>query len=138
VSHTAYQYPFALALADCLQHGGKEWTASLLKAIGELSNVAGGHARAYYEMAPRSVVARLTPQLVAGFDTYGFDEGGGFPELARLHAGDLPGSEFWIGGEIVRSLSKEQRERLAGEKAHLNDNPQVLLHELAAAALKDG
>ncbi|HRI06224.1 MAG TPA: type I-B CRISPR-associated protein Cas7/Cst2/DevR, partial [Nannocystaceae bacterium] len=80
VAHTAYQYPFALALRDCAEGKGPEWTRALLKAIGELSDVAGGHARSYYEMAPRSLVARLTPSLIAGFDTYGFDEHGHFPE----------------------------------------------------------
>lgn len=141
VAHTAYQYPFALAMADCLRaetkEKGKKWTAALLRAIGELSNVAGGHARAYFEMAPRSVVARLTPQLVAGFDTYGFDEHGAFPELSRLKHGDLPGGEFWIGGEIVRSMPAPERERLVKEGAHLSENPQALLHELSAAALEE-
>ncbi len=28
--------------------------------IAQLNGVAGGHARAYYEFAPRSIVARLT------------------------------------------------------------------------------
>lgn len=141
VAHTAYQYPFALALGDCLRDDikekGKQWTAALLQAIGELSNVAGGHARSYFEMAPRSVVARLTRQLVAGFDTYGFDEQGGFPELLRLKKDDLPGSEFWVGGEIVRALKAEERERLTKEGAHLFENPQVLLRELSTAALEE-
>ena len=65
VSYTAYQYPFALAQADCLQ-GKAEWTKALLAAIGQLSDVAGGHARSYFEMAPASLVARLTTNLVAG------------------------------------------------------------------------
>ncbi|TAF32240.1 MAG: type I-B CRISPR-associated protein Cas7/Cst2/DevR, partial [Oscillatoriales cyanobacterium] len=81
ISHTAYQYPFALAYNDCKEK--PEWVKPLLKAIGELSNVAGGHARSYYEMAPKSIIARLTPCLVAGFNTYGFDENGNFNELSR-------------------------------------------------------
>lgn len=135
VAHTAYQYPFALALRDCAEGKGPEWTRALLKAIGELSDVAGGHARSYYEMAPRSLVARLTPSLVAGYDTYGFDPDGHFPELARIKAGDLPGADFWIGGEIVRKLDAAERERLTKEGVHLKDNPQALLAELAAAAI---
>ena len=51
VSHTAYQYPFALNLNDCAPKA--QWAKSLLAAIGELSNVAGSHARSYFEMAPR-------------------------------------------------------------------------------------
>lgn len=71
VAHTAYQYPFALSQQDCQSQ--PDWTKALLKAISELNEVAGGHARSYYEMAPASIVARLTPSLVAGYDTYGFD-----------------------------------------------------------------
>jgi CRISPR-associated protein Cst2 len=136
VAHTAYQFPFALAMRDCLATAeGSRWTRALLEAIAELSNVAGGHARSYYEMAPRSLVARLGPSLVAGFDTYGFDESGGFAELARVKPGDLPGNEFWIGGEIVRKLGEGERARLAGEGVHLHENPQALLREIAAVAL---
>jgi CRISPR-associated protein Cst2 len=138
VVHTAYQYPFALALGDCSVGHGKAWTRALLAAIGELTNVAGGHARSYYEMAPRSLVARLTPSLVAGFDTYGFrqasDDRVSFPELARITASDLPGHEFWIGGEIVRSFPADERARLTAAGAHLYDNPQRLLADLADAA----
>jgi CRISPR-associated protein Cst2 len=136
VTHTAYQFPFALAMRDCMAtpHGAT-WTRALLEAISELSNVAGGHARSYYEMAPRSLVARLTPSLVAGVDTYGFDEGGGFAELARVKKGDLPGNEFWVGGELARKLSEQERTRLVAEGVHFHENPQALLREVAAAAL---
>jgi CRISPR-associated protein Cst2 len=133
VAHTAYQYPFALAMADC---GAKpEWAKELLKAIGELSNVAGGHARSYFEMAPRSIVARLTEQLVAGFDTYGFNEKGEFLELRRIKSDDLPGSEFWVGGEIARMMPGDVREKLRQEGVRFEDNPQKLLEVLAKAAL---
>ncbi|MCS6913774.1 MAG: type I-B CRISPR-associated protein Cas7/Cst2/DevR [Myxococcales bacterium] len=135
VTYTAYQYPFALAVGDCLTvNEGRRWAKALLAAIGQLSNVAGGHARSYFEMAPRSIVARLTPCLVAGFDTYGFNEQGEFPELARIHGGDLPGKEFWLGGEIVRRMSSDERRRLEGEGVQLMDNPQTLLQRLADAA----
>lgn len=108
VTHTAFQYPFALSGRDCQEH--PEWVRSLLQAIAQLNGVAGGHARAYYEFAPRSVVARLTPKLVAGYNTYGFNEVAEFPELQqRLSKADtddcdLPGDEFWLGGEIVRNF----------------------------------
>lgn len=134
VVHTAYQYPFALAGADCGKGKGREWARSLLKAIGQLNNVAGGHARSYFEMAPRSVVARVTESLVAGYDTYGFDEEGNFTELSRLKKEDLPSEEFWIGGEIVRKLGKDQRASLENAGAHLFENPQALLEVLGTAA----
>jgi CRISPR-associated protein Cst2 len=130
VSHTAYQYPFALSAADCKQ-GNPEWTKALLKAIGELNNVAGGHARSYYEMAPASIVARLTPALVAGYDTYGFDEDGKFKELPRINDNDLPAHEFWMGGEIVRKMAADEKKRLQDAGAHLYDNPQKLIADLA-------
>lgn len=131
VAYTPYQYPFALALADCRQGQGPQWTRALLESIGELNNVAGGHARSYFEMAPRSIVARLGRGLVAGFDTYGFDANGGFAELARIKAGDLPGKEFWVGGEIVRTMPEGERARLKAEGVNLYENPQALLSALA-------
>lgn len=133
VAHTAYQYPFALSHADCAAQ--PEWTKALLRAISELNQVAGGHARSYYEMSPASIIARLTPSLVAGFDTYGFDERGDFVELKRINKDDLPGTEFWLGGEIVRKLAPEERVRLEGEGVKLYDNPQKLLTDLAEAFL---
>jgi len=133
VAHTAYQYPFALAYSDCQPK--TEWTEALIQAISQLSDVAGGHARSYYEMAPKSIVARLTPNLVAGYDTYGFEEQGSFRELERIKSSDLPGDEFWIGGEIVRNMKPEQRGSLENEGARLYDNPQKLLTDLANAFL---
>jgi CRISPR-associated protein Cst2 len=138
VATTAFQYPFALSLADCSKDKATDapkWAQGLLLAIAELSNVAGGHARSYYEMAPRSIVLRLTPSLVAGLNTYGFDDAGRFPELARLHKEDLPGSEFWIGGAIVRDMGPDERERLKREGAHLYENPQRLLADVGEAVL---
>jgi CRISPR-associated protein Cst2 len=138
ISYTAYQYPFALSMADCLEHkSGKAWTMSLLEAIGELSNVAGGHARSFYEMAPRSIVARLTPSLVAGFNTYGFDESGQFPELERINKNDLPGAEFWVGGEIARHMQETLKKELLAQGVHFFDSPQKLLKELAVVATEE-
>lgn len=133
VTYTAYQFPFALSLQDCLANpAGSHWTGVLLESIGELSNVAGGHARSFYEMSPRSIVLRLSTSLVAGFNTYGFDESGNFPELSRINKGDLPGVEFWIGGEMVRNLQEGERTRLLSEGVHLFDNPQLCLKTVAA------
>lgn len=132
VSHTAYQYPFALCLEDCKDK--RAWARALLAAIGELSNVAGGHARSYFEMAPRSLVARLTPALVCGFDTYGFNAKGEFLELARIKEGDLPGREFVVAGSLARELPPEEKTRLIEQGVRFFDNPQAALGELA----KDG
>jgi CRISPR-associated protein Cst2 len=138
VAHTAYQYPIALHLGECAEGKGPTWTRKLLEAIGQLTDVAGGHARSYFEMAPRSVVARLTPSLVAGYDTYGFDEKGDFTELKRVLANDLPAGEFWLGGELVRKMPSEVREKLTAAGATLDENPQRLLAALATAAIPGG
>jgi CRISPR-associated protein Cst2 len=130
VAHTAYQYPFALSQADC-SNGGSEWTRALLNAIGQLSDVGGGHARSYFEMSPASMVVRLTKNLVAGYNTYGFDEKGNFPELARINETDLPGSDFWIGGELSRSMADDEKQRLTNQGVKFYDNPQKLLAEVA-------
>jgi CRISPR-associated protein Cst2 len=134
VSHTAYQYPFALAYSDCKAQA--EWTKTLLNAIAQLSDVAGGHARSYYEMSPKSIVARLTPSLVAGYNTYGFDEQGQFTDLPRINATDLHPSEFWIGGELARSMEASQKKQLADAGVTFYDNPQMMIAELAEAFLK--
>ncbi|MEW5847831.1 MAG: type I-B CRISPR-associated protein Cas7/Cst2/DevR [Myxococcota bacterium] len=135
VSDTAFQYPFALSMADCHAHKeGPRWAGHLLRAIGELNNVAGGHARSYFEFAPRSVVVRLTPRLVAGFKTYGFEPDGSFPELSRINGSDMPGNEFWLGGELVRKMDAKRREELKAAGVHMEDNPQTLLEKVAQAA----
>jgi CRISPR-associated protein Cst2 len=124
---TAFQYPFALNLTDCgLSEEGKpisgakgpggrayaskgeqhrDWLCHLLRGIAELNGVAGNHARSYFEMAPASIVIRLTDSLVAGYDTYGFKPDGSFPEILDgiLHD-DYPGKEFYLGGQIVKSV----------------------------------
>jgi CRISPR-associated protein Cst2 len=134
VAHTAYQYPFALAGSDC--KAKPEWIKALLAAIAQLSDVAGGHARSYYEMAPKSIVARLTPSLVAGYNTYGFNEQGDFIDLVRINANDLPAKEFWIGGELARQMDAAQKKQLADAGVTFYDNPQTLLADLAEAFLK--
>lgn len=142
VSYTAYQYPFALNLEDCTRGAdgnphpnGASWTRELVKAIGELSEVAGGHARSLFEMAPRSVVIRLTPRLAAGFDGYGFQPDGSFPELVRLNADDLPAGEFYLGGEFVRAMNGEAKKRLEAGGAQLFMSPQNALDAAIEAGL---
>jgi CRISPR-associated protein Cst2 len=135
VSWTAYQYPFALAGGDFTTPAQCAWGREALGAIAELTNVAGGHARAYYEMAPHSIIARLTPRLVGGFDTYGFTADGAWRDLDRLHPDDLPPGEFWLGGAIARNLAPARRQELLHHGATLVSNPQHLLERLAEAFL---
>jgi CRISPR-associated protein Cst2 len=126
---TAYQYPFALNLDDCKPQ--PDWTKALLKAIGELNDVAGNHARSYFEMAPASIVVRLTNQLVAGYDTYGFNASGDFPEvingIIRDDQPDYPGAEFHIGGKLVKDMSTDRAEKLKERGVTLDRDPRRLL-----------
>lgn len=133
IIHTAYQYPFALAGQDCQSQ--PNWTKALLKSIGQLTNVAGGHARSFYEMSPKSIVVRLTPSLIAGFDTYGFGVDGIFSELNRINENDLPGNEFWIGGNLARNMDATEKKRLTDLGVHFYDNPQTLLAEVSEVFL---
>jgi len=137
---TAFQYPFALNLEDC--RAKPKWTKSLLKAIGELNQVAGNHARSYFEMSPASIVLRLTESLVAGYDTYGFDTSGSFPEvLDGIRKGDYPGSEFHFGGKLVKEMEADEAEELRKLGVTLDRDPRRLLSavgELAFPTKKKG
>jgi len=138
---TAFQYPLALNLNDCRLDDkklGKQyqtWLRALLQAISELSNVAGNHARSYFEMAPASVVIRKSQSLVAGYDTYGFNPDGTFPEIIQgVAIGDYPGAEFLVGGRIVREMPKQQSEALTTKGTRLfrmaNEALDALAHDV--------
>lgn len=136
-SHTAFQFPIALNLNDCklddTQHAVQyqHWFRLLLKAISELNGVAGNAARSYFEMAPASIVIRLTHSLVANYDTYGFDRNGNFPEIIQgIINGDYPGEEFIIGGVLVREVLTE------AQRAEL-ENKGVKLFRMAHHALDE-
>lgn len=134
---TAFQYPFALNLEDC--RGKKEWTKALLKAIGELNDVAGNHARSYFEMAPASIVVRHTERLVAGYDTYGFRTEDGshrLPEIVEgIKRGDYPGSEFYLGGKVVKDMDETTSKALESVGVTMDRSPQRLLETVANRAL---
>jgi CRISPR-associated protein Cst2 len=130
VTCTPFQYPFALNLKECAEK--QEWTQKLLEAMGQLNGVAGNHARSYFEMAPASLIIRLTPKLVAGYDTYGFsvDEQGRheFQELVKgIVQGDYPGEEFWLGGKLVKDMDAQLIKDLEEKGAHMERNSQNLL-----------
>jgi CRISPR-associated protein Cst2 len=140
-AYTAFQYPFALCGDDC--KAKSDWVKALLKAIGELSDVAGNHARSYFEMAPASIIVRLTPQLVAGYQTYGFQiekksdgrELHRFPEVTDgiLHQPkpDYPAAEFYLGGKVVKDMGPEMEERLSSTGVTLDRDPRRLLDNIA-------
>ncbi len=126
---TAFQYPFALNLEDC--RSKPDWTKTLLRAIGQLNEVAGNHARSYFEMAPASIVLRLTPQLVAGYDTYGFELNDDAHRLSEItvgiREGDYPGDEFYLGGKLVKDMDEDLRKDLEDKGTTLDRSPQRLI-----------
>lgn len=134
----AFQYPFALNLDDC--KAKPDWTKARLKAIGELNGVAGNHARGYFEMAPGSIVLRLTTQLIADYDSYGFDSAGSFPEVVDgIIKGDYPGGEFFLGGKLVKEMeSSEKESRRVGElkdkRVTVDRDPRHLLETVGLRA----
>jgi CRISPR-associated protein Cst2 len=156
---SGFQYPFALNLDDCTSYPpdekgkrkphphGRAWTRKLLQAIGELNDVAGNHARSYFEMAPASIVVRLTKQLVAGYQTYGFrtdrkpdgEEFHLFPEVVegiqQKPTPDYPGKEFYIGGKIVKDMTDDQLKALTDLGVSLDRDPRRLLATVAEASL---
>jgi CRISPR-associated protein Cst2 len=135
--YTAFQYPFALNLNDC--HLKPDWTKALLKAVGQLNGVAGNHARSYFEFSPASLVVRLTPQLVAGYNTYGFgiDENGNHTSTEVIEGilkDDYPGQEFFLAGKIVKDLDDDTHKHLMDRGATLDRSPQRLLEQVGKSA----
>ena len=49
----------------------------------------------------------------------------------RINKNDLPGDEFWLGGESVRNMTPDERKRLEGEGVKLYENPQKLIADIA-------
>jgi CRISPR-associated protein Cst2 len=127
VTGTGLHYPFAINLGDLRlddpaaptggvvrPDGGRyrtrgeqrqDWLRYLLRGISELNGVSGSHARSYYEMAPASIVLRCTDALIAGYDLYAFQPDGSIPEVVdAVLRNDFPGSEFVLGGNLVRDV----------------------------------
>lgn len=126
-------------MEDC--RAKREWTKTLIEAIGQLNDVAGNHARSYFEMAPASIVVRLTRQLVAGFDIYGFSIGeDGRHALKEVVEGilrnDYSGSEFYLGGKIVKDMDESTIKAFQENSVHLDRNPQRLLEQVSTEAFK--
>ena len=116
---TAFQYPFALNLDDC--KAKPDWTKALLKAIGELNDVAGNHARSYFEMAPASIVApahrparrRLRHlRLQRRRATIPRSSTASSTRTATTR-----GDEFFLGGKIVKDMRRRSGRGAEGARA---------------------
>lgn len=121
MTYTAYQFPMALNLVDCKvdpasadnQHN--LWFAWLMRACAELNGVAGNQTRSYFEMSPVSVIARSTQRLASGFALYPFQEGEEVSVIGDILAGELPGAEFALGGEMVKALCEDRYRALKAQ-----------------------
>jgi hypothetical protein len=118
----------------------RDWLRHLLRAISELNGVAGNHARSYFEMAPASIVLRLSDSLVAGYDLYAFRPDGTLPEIVGgILEGDYPGGEFYLGGKLVRDhLDAEERTGLEGKGVRLFRMANQVLDAAAQEATGSG
>lgn len=138
-SVTAFQYPIALNLEDCELTGDdagnthKGWLRALLRAVSELTDVAGNHARSYFPMQPASIVIRLTDRLTPDFDLYGFQPDGSFPDVVdSLLTGDLPGNEFILAGDLVRKvLTEAQASAFRARGVRIENRPERALNQVA-------
>ncbi|MGH2589025.1 MAG: hypothetical protein ACRDJE_29225, partial [Dehalococcoidia bacterium] len=164
IAYTAYQYPFAVNLADWhlddadlpvegvhRRDGGlyatrgdqyADWLRYLFRAISELTGVAGNHARSLFFMEPASIVARVTDRLAPGHDLYPFCSDGSLPEVVDgILKGDYPGTEFIVGGNIVKDeklLPADKQARLVGAGTTLYRTPSQALDAVARRTTGDG
>ncbi len=99
---TRYQFGFALT-PEALEDPRRAVAA--VRAITDLHDVAGNHARFLYDFSPASVVFRWTddfaPRMLYAFDSA--DDGAiGCARLVRaVEAGDIAAGELIVGGEVA-------------------------------------
>lgn len=131
---TSFQYPFSLVQVN---KWNKQWLEVFIKLFGSLGAVAGQQSRSLFDFTPRSIVIRKTNEPAPQYNQYGFDLEGNFEALSRISKDDLDGSEFWVGGEIVRNMSKEVCDALRLSGVNLYKNPQRMLQCLAEELCKE-
>lgn len=128
VHATRYQYSIALTPEHLHK---KDRAEKALRALCNLSRVAGNHGRFLFDFSPESVVFRITedpaPRILYCFE---LDEGG-IPRatllLRKVRARDIDPSELILGGPIIDSLSAEDREVLS--KGLLRDGVKAACEE---------
>lgn len=119
VHATRYQYGFALTPEALIR---RERALDVVDAIVGLGDVAGNHARFFFDFAPDTIVFRWTqdfaPRLLYPFV---LDSGGTLaaPELLRrVEAGDIRPEELIIGGSLAQTRDGA-RLREAGASVHV-------------------
>lgn len=108
VHATRYQYGFALTPEHLLDRAR---AAAVVDAIIDLADVAGNHARYYYDFAPDAIIFRWTddpaPRILYSFQV----EAEGtltVPDLLRrVRAGDIDAAELIVGGRLAETSDGE-------------------------------
>lgn len=126
---SSFQYPVQICFRDFVRK--PDWARALLRALPTLNNVGGNQARSYFDFAAESAIVRLSTSPVFGYDSYCFLPNGQTPlVIDDILAGDLPGEEFFIGGEIVKRCSDDTRYKgfaLSAEQVKALTNKGVTL-----------
>jgi CRISPR-associated protein Cst2 len=136
VHATQYQYGIALTPESLRE---KARVIDVVDAIINLAEVAGNHSRFLYDFAPDSVVFRWTDDFAPRF-LYGFNMDSeshiSFPTvLEKVRSGDISANELFIGGKIVQTLTKEEKEILG---IKFNAEGKEELEQKDCASLHDG
>lgn len=136
VHATRYQYGIALT-PESLREPSR--TLEVIDAIVGLREVGGNHSRFLFDFSPESVVFRWTddfaPRILYGFEMDA-DATVSMPSiLAKVASGDIDPSELFIGGDITRKLTEEERSLLAG--AQLCAGVKTATQKLAERVAKD-
>lgn len=88
----------------------KSHVLAVLDGLISLSEVAGNHARFFYDFSPEMIVLRWThdfsPRLLYCFNQ---SESGALSVIdliERIDAGDIDPKELWIGGKGAENLEE--------------------------------
>jgi CRISPR-associated protein Cst2 len=140
VHATRYQYGIALT-PESLREPKR--VLDVIDAVTALSEVAGNQSRFLFDFAPDSIVFRWTddfaPRLLYGFEM-DTDTNLSFPIiLEKVKNGDIAANELYIGGNIVKALSDEDRKLLSGNGigAFLHDGVKATAQKLKEQVRKD-
>jgi CRISPR-associated protein Cst2 len=134
VHATRYQYAFAVTPESLLDRGR---AAAVVDAIVDLREVAGSHARYYYDFAPDTVIFRWTtdpaPRILYPFRLDEERDQIQVPELLRrVRAGDIAADELIVGGSLAELPDGAELARLGaavhpGVKAAARDVKERLV-----------
>lgn len=137
---TAYRWFWALDLERVHAAEGGSYTEmfqAFMRVMADPPRAGGNHARYLYYAAPASAVLRLTTRRSLQLDPLAWrapDDFGGLKNLGRFE--DLPGEEFYVGGDVVQALSDEEMSRLGRAGVHLFGSAQAAYAAVAEAVCR--